>query len=476
MKEEKPVVLVVDDEPHMAWLFEQSFTGSFTIRAASSRDEALAAMKRFAVELVMLDLQIPGSDGLSILKEIRSRFPGLPVIMMTAYATIKTAVEAIKAGAYDYVLKPFDLEEIRLTMQKALEFAGLKREVEALRHQLGAVPGDGQILTASPKMYEMQRMVERVAQTDLSVLIQGESGTGKELVARAVHALSSRRGAPFVPVNCAALPENLLESELFGYEKGAFTGAQSRKPGRFQLADRGTLFLDEIGDLPAVLQGKLLRALEEKTVEPLGSTKPAPVDVRIIAASNKDLRRMVKTGGFREDLYFRLAVLPIFVPPLRERPEDVELLGNHFLRGLAVKHGREFKGFSPETMAVLQSYPWPGNVRELKNVIEQVMVLFDGQLVQPENLPQHLRAEARRSESGRSEFGENYPGAGSPLKEEVENMKARLEGERILAALEMFNGNRTKAAQYLQISRRSLQLKIKSLGLDNVKDISRTAK
>ncbi|MCL4516810.1 MAG: sigma-54 dependent transcriptional regulator [Firmicutes bacterium] len=470
MKSHKPVILVVDDEPNMAWLFEQSFAGFFTIRGATNRDEALAALGRFDVELVMLDLQIPGSDGLSVLKEIRSRFPGMPVIMMTAYATIKTAVEAIKAGAYDYVLKPFDLEELRLTMEKAMEFAGLKREVEALRKQLGFAPQDGQMLTASPKMHEVLRLVEKVANTDLAVLIQGESGTGKELVARAVHNQSSRKEAAFVPVNCAALPENLLESELFGYEKGAFTGAQSRKPGRFQLADRGTLFLDEIGDMPVALQGKLLRVLEGKTVEPLGSTRPVPVDVRIIAASNKDLRQMVKAGGFREDLYFRLAVLPIAVPPLRERPEDVELLANHFLRGLSVKHGREFRGFSAGAMAILKGYPWPGNVRELKNIVEQIVVLFDGQLILPDYLPQHLWEEQGGISPG-ARFAE-----GKALKKEIETVKARLEGERIRAALEMFEGNRTKAAKYLQISRRSLQLKIKALGLDKAQKFSHTAK
>ncbi|MFZ5814604.1 MAG: sigma-54-dependent transcriptional regulator [Bacillota bacterium] len=434
-------LLVVDDEPNMAWLFEQSFGRDFRVLKAHSGMEALDLLTAGPVDLVMLDLMMPGMDGLTALKEIKRRYPNMPVVMMTAYATVKTAVEAIKNGAQDYVIKPFDLEEVRRVMEAALPPAPSEQAVRR-------PPG---LLGESPAMLEVFRKIERVAPADASVLILGETGTGKELVARAIHAASPRAAKPFVAVNCAALPENLLESELFGHEKGAFTGAQARKPGRFELADGGTLLLDEIGDMPLALQAKLLRVLESRQVEPLGSTRPIPVNLRVLAATHQDLRDLVRQGGFREDLYFRLAVVPISLPPLRERQGDIALLANQLLKSFAEQQGKEFSGFTDQALQALQAYRWPGNVRELRNLMEQVAVLWDGGRVGTEHLPEFL-TPARESAPAVS------------LKDEVRSLKADYEQERILAVLREVDGNRTKAARLLGISRRALQLKLKEMG------------
>jgi DNA-binding NtrC family response regulator len=443
-------LLVVDDEPNMAWLFEQSFGQEFRVGKAHSGAEALARLDQGPVDLVLLDLMMPGMDGLSALREMKRRHPDLPVVMMTAYATVKTAVEAIKAGAADYVIKPFDLEEVRRVMMAALP----PSTAEAAERRPASMLGD------SAAMQAVFRKIQRVAPTDASVLVLGETGTGKELVARAIHAASPRAAKPFVAVNCAALPEHLLESELFGHEKGAFTGAQVRKPGRFELADGGTLLLDEIGDMPLALQAKLLRVLEFRQVEPLGSTRPHPIDLRVLASTHRDLRELVKQGTFREDLYFRLAVVPILLPPLRERAGDIPLLANHLLRSFTERLGKEFRAFSGEAMAVLEAYPWPGNVRELRNLMEQLAVLWDGGIVEAEDLPEYLMAPAR---DGAAAPGSG--GGGGSLKDQVRSLKADYEQERILVALREVSGNRTQAAKRLGISRRTLQLKLKGLGL-----------
>jgi len=436
-------LLVIDDEPNMAWLFEQSFGREFRVLAAHSGPEAFRALEGTGADLAMCDLCMPGMDGLAVLREIKRRWPDLPVVMMTAYATVKTAVEAIKAGAADYVMKPFDLDELRRVMEKALP---------------PAVSDPGQwrpagMLGESPAMLDVFRKVQRVAHTDACALILGETGTGKELVARAIHEGSTRGARPFVAFNCAAVPENLLESELFGYEKGAFTGAQARKPGRFELAAGGTILLDEVGDMPLGLQAKLLRVLENRTVEPLGAVRPVPVDLRVLASTHRDLREMVRAGTFREDLYFRLAVVPISLPPLRERHGDVPLLAGHLLRQFAEKHGKAFHGFSPEAMGALEAHAWPGNVRELRNLVEQVVVLWDGPTVELEHLPELPGAV--------TVVGGSAVGAG--LKGEVSRLKADYEWERISAALAEVGGNRTRAAALLGISRRALQLKLKAM-------------
>lgn len=477
MGEPKRTILVVDDEPNMAWLFEQSFSGQFSVLGARHLQEALDALGNHRVDLVMLDLQIPGTDGMGILREIKVRNPEIPVIMMTAYATVRTAVEAIKAGAFDYILKPFDLDELRLTMEKALEFADLRQEVRGLRDQLKE-RRVGQLLAVSPRMTEVLRLVEKVGPSDACVLILGESGTGKELVARAIHQSSPRASRPFVAVNCAALPENLLESELFGHEKGAFTGAHARKPGRFEMADRGTILLDEIGDMPLLLQAKLLRVLEEKAIQPLGATRQLPVDVRILAATNRDLRDLVKKGAFREDLFFRLSVIPLHLPPLRERPEDIPLLANHFLKEFNDRHGKGFRQISPEAIRLLAGYSWPGNVRELRNVIEQVIVLNDDRVLLPGHLPPQLAEghEPVERPRGANEAPVEAPGEvpvkapvealmEAPLKNRIDALATKVEAEMIRDALARCGGNRTRAAEMLKISRRTLQLKMKALGL-----------
>lgn len=431
-------LLIVDDEPNMAWLFEQTFGREFQVVAARSGAEALARLEQEGADLIMLDLCMPGMDGMAVLKEVKRRWPAIPVVMMTAYATVKTAVEAIKAGAADYVLKPFDLDELRRVMTGALP--------PSAPSAVGA-PRPAGMLGESPAMLEVFRKIARIAPTDACVLILGETGTGKELVARAIHAASSRAARPFVAFNCAAVPENLLESELFGYEKGAFTDARVRKPGRFELANGGTLLLDEVGDMPLSLQAKLLRVLESRAVEPLGAIRQVAVDVRVLAATHRDLREMVRQGKFREDLYFRLAVVPIGLPPLRERPGDVAVLASHLLRTFAEKHGKAFTGFSPRALGALEGHSWPGNVRELRNLVEQVVVLWDGPVVEAEHLPEWGAAA-----------GGGRIAAGS-LKE----MKAGYEQQRIEEALRACEGNRTQAAKVLGISRRALQMKLKAL-------------
>ncbi len=443
-------LLVVDDEPNMGWLFEQSFGREFTVAKAHGGREALDWLAMHPADLIMLDLMMPGMDGLTTLKEIKRLHPDLPVVMMTAYATVKTAVEAIKTGAADYVIKPFDLDEVRRVMEQAMPDPGADATPETTRRPNG-------LLGESAPMLEVFRKISRVAPTDASVLILGETGTGKELVARAIHAGSPRAARPFVAVNCAALPENLLESELFGHEKGAFTGAQGRKPGRFELADGGTLLLDEIGDMPLALQAKLLRVLESRQVEPVGGTRSVTVDLRVLASTHRDLKEMVKQGTFREDLYFRLAVVPLILPPLRERTGDVALLANHLLRTFAEKHGKDFAGFTPAAIDALEAYRWPGNVRELRNLIEQVAVLWDGGWVAPEHLPEYLNSAAREAAASTT---------GQSLKEEVRSLKADFEQERILATLQSVGGNRTQAAKLLGISRRALQLKLKAWGVE----------
>jgi two-component system, NtrC family, response regulator AtoC len=442
-------LLVVDDEPNMAWLFEQTFGREFRVQGARGGEEALAALEAEGADLVMLDLCMPGMDGMTALKALKRIRPHLPVVMMTAYATVKTAVEAIKAGAADYVMKPFDLDELRRVVENALP--------PAPGEPGAAVTRPAGMIGESPAMLEVYRKIRRVGPTDACVLILGETGTGKELVARAIHAASPRAARPFIAFNCAAVPENLLESELFGYAKGAFTDAKGRKPGRFELADGGTLLLDEVGDMPLSLQAKLLRVLESHTVEPLGAIRAVPVDVRVLASTHRDLKEMVRTGRFREDLYFRLAVVPVLLPPLRERPGDVPLLAAHLLRTFAEKHGKGFYGFSPEALTILDRSSWPGNVRELRNLMEQVVVLWDGSTVEPEHLPE------LPGTSSPGAGGPGSPGPGEPLKHAVRSLKADYEQERILQALRECGGNRTHAALRLGISRRTLQLKLKAL-------------
>jgi DNA-binding NtrC family response regulator len=456
-------ILVVDDEPNMAWLFRQAFAGDYEIVAASSGEQALELLRCLDIDLIMLDLRLPGADGIDTLRAARKHGFSGPVIVMTAFGEIKTAVAAMKLGAHDYITKPFDMDELRLTIESSLR---LCRETNRVRH-LHRVPEDAthlrDMITVSPKMHKIFETVERVSSSDASVLVQGESGTGKELMARAIHYTSPRRNKPFVPVNCAALPDTLLESELFGYDEGAFSGARRRKPGRFEIADGGTIFLDEVGDLPLAMQPKILRAAEEKIIERLGGTRRIPVDVRIVAASNRDLRQEVKEGRFRQDLYFRLAVITVSIPPLRDRKEDILVLADHFLREFCADLGRPSPSLSDAAASALLAHDWPGNVRELKNAMQHLALLCDDSVIEPQSLPGWLLMEGPPGIEVRADSDPlDTP---LSLKESKRRTFVETEKRQIAEALRVFDGNRTRAAEYLGISRRSLQLKIKHYGL-----------
>lgn len=383
--------MVVDDDEGIRETLEAVLSEEgYQVAATGTGRGALELAREREFHLVLLDLRMPDMSGLEILPRMRSELPRAPIIIMTAYGTIKTAVEAVKQGAYDFVSKPFDLDEMRITIEKALAHERLKMENERLRTMLEDELVFQEIVGRSSKMRAVFELIRKVMNHDVTVLIVGESGTGKELVARAIHYNSPRRAGPFLKLNCAALPDALLESELFGYEKGAFTGAQVRKPGRFELADGGTLFLDEIGNMSPSMQVKLLRVLQEKEFERVGGKGTVKVDVRILAATNSNLRSEVAKGTFREDLYYRLNVVQIHVPPLRERKEDIPLLVQHFIKEFNVSLGKEFAGVSPQAMNHLTRYDWPGNVRELKNAIEAAMLLGEGPFIMPEHLPEEV--------------------------------------------------------------------------------------
>lgn len=447
-------ILIVDDEKNMRWALEKALrpAGYETISAAGG-PEGLKLAASENPDLVLLDLKMPGMDGLEVLGKLKELNPKLPVIMITAHGTMETAVEAMKAGAYDYISKPFDVEEMKLTIAKALEVQALAKEVAHLRSELERKYSFENIIGKSDRMQAVFDLIERVADTLASVIIYGESGTGKELVARAIHYRSSRKNKPYIQVNCAALPETLLESELFGHEKGAFTGAISRKPGRFELADGGTLFLDEIGDLSPAVQVKLLRVLQEKTFERVGGVETIKVDVRIIAATNRDLAEAIKEGAFREDLYYRLNVVPIKLPPLRERGEDLPLLIDYFLK--RYDPAGRLQGLAPEAAKRMVEYWWPGNVRELENAIERASIIARGDRIGFDDLPQEIvrgeGAPARRA-------------AAFQLPEEGISLED-VERDLIRQALERSGGNQTRAAKLLGISRHTLIYRMEKHGL-----------
>ena len=373
----KQRILVVDDEEKLRRVIElQLMTAGFDVDKAGSAEEGLKLAER--ADLVLTDLKLPGMDGLELLAAIRRQNMQSPVIVMTAFGTIEVAVEAMKAGAVDFLMKPFSLDHLMAVVEKALEVRALRDENRQLREELGKRYQFDNIIGRSPVMQEVFATIERVAPTRATVLLAGESGVGKDLIARAIHFHSPRRDRPFVKINCTALPENLMESELFGYEKGAFTGANTTKPGKFEQADTGTVFLDEIGDVPAVIQVKLLRILQEREFERLGSNKTRHIDVRVIAATNQDLRAALEQGTFREDLYYRLNVVPINIAPLRERMQDIPFLAEHFLQKYAAEAGNRVQSITPAAMSKLSDYHWPGNVRELENVIERSVVMCTG--------------------------------------------------------------------------------------------------
>src|SRR5437773_10228284 len=369
-------ILIVEDEAKMRRLLEVKLgEEGFTTLSAGDAESGLKLLRENSVDLVVTDLKLPGMNGLEFLQAVKHQNAALPVIVMTAFGTVETAVEAMKAGASDYVLKPFSLTEMRMVVHKELDVRNLREENRSLREALGKRFSHPNVVARSPKMQEVLATVERVAPTNSTVLLGGESGVGKDLIARALHQHSRRASGPFVKINCTAIPENLLESELFGYEKGAFTGAVASKPGKFELADKGTVFLDEIGDVPPATQVKLLRVLQEREFERLGGTKTLKVDVRLVAATNRDLRAALEQGTFREDLYYRLNVVPISIAPLRERREDIPYLVDHFVARFARESGKPLCGITPAAMQLLVDFHWPGNVRELENILERAVAL-----------------------------------------------------------------------------------------------------
>jgi two-component system response regulator AtoC len=457
VKTQQRTVLIVEDEANMrrvlCALLERD---GFRTLQAPDGSAALELLQRESVDAILTDLRMPKMNGLELLEHVRRTLPEIPVVMLTAHGTVGSAVEALKQGAFDYLTKPFDPDEIRSVIEKAVSTRRLAaHETRLLADEAPELLLAGQ----SEALLEVRRIVERVASTPATVLITGESGTGKEIVARSLHRASAVRHGPFVKINCAAIPEGLLESELFGYEKGAFTGAAGRKPGRFELADGGTLFLDEIGEMPLSAQPKLLRAIQEGRFYRVGGTETVHVSVRLIAATNRDLRQEVRTGRFREDLFYRLHVVPIHLPPLRERPEDVPRLAHLFLERFAAKLARPVTGIDPGALDLLRAHRWPGNIRELENAIERATLLCDGPTLLARDLPPEIRSAAPAVRTG-SETGP------TPLRERIRAATHRIEREAILEALRLTDGNVTRAARKLGLSRRGLQLKMKELEIE----------
>ena len=451
-------ILVVDDEPKLREVLAAALQElGYQTRTAESGAAALEQFENDPVDLVLSDLRMPGMSGQQLLAELRRRAPNVPVVLMTAYGTVKDAVQAIKDGAFDYISKPFEIDELEATIAKALRMYTALSDNLRLREELEGRYRFENLVGASPAFHKVIEAITEVCESRASVLISGESGTGKEMVARAIHFNSSRRGGPFVAINCAAIPEGLLESELFGHVKGAFTGAVSPRQGRFAQADGGTLFLDEIGDMPMALQAKILRVLQERSFEPVGSANSRSTDVRILAATNKDLREAVRNGGFRSDLYYRLNVFPIDVPPLRARREDIPLLVEHSAHELAQHMGKPQPSFTQAALRAMQDYAWPGNVRELQNCIERAIIVAKGSSVDVGDLPQDLFTQSPGSHEA-----VRIP---SSLDAELE----RLEREFILEALQRTAGIQVKAAELLGVSERSLWHRVKKLGISIAK-------
>lgn len=450
-----PKVLVVDDEESVRQMLKDVLEadGHKVILAQDGRS-ALSKIDTADPDAVLLDIRMPEIDGMAVLDIVRGKGNNVPIILMTAFGTTDMAIQAMQMGAYDYVIKPFNIDELLLTVKKAVAMQDLVAEVTALREELAHTQNESMLIGRSPRMQSLYKDIGRVADRNVTVLILGESGTGKELVSWAIHRNSSRRDRPFVKINCATIPENLLESELFGHEKGSFTSADRRKQGKFELANRGTILLDEIGEISMSTQVKLLRVLQEKEFERVGGTETLKVDVRILAATNKDLARLVKEGGFREDLFFRLNVVSIWVPPLRERREDIPFLANHFVQKFRGEFNKQITGFSQEAMDLLCRYDWPGNVRELKNACQRAVVMSTGQVILPDDIPFSVQARNQGVETP-----EYSPGM--TLKEIVSDVERQV----ILKVLQENNWNRSTTAEALGINRRSLYAKMKEYGL-----------
>jgi DNA-binding NtrC family response regulator len=457
----QPRLLVVDDEVGVRQSLQLVFNRTYVVFEASCADEAIQKTSDENPDVVLLDIMMPGTDGLAVLKQIKSIHPDCQVIMLTGLNTARTAFVAKGTGAFDYITKPFDVEELRLKVEHALEKILLSRELECLKEEVGRKYGVENIIGKSRQIVDVFKAVSMVAAKKSTVLITGESGTGKELIARAIHFNSDRRSKPFVVVNCAALPDTLIESELFGYERGAFTNASQKKIGRFELAHFGTLFLDEIGELNPSTQAKFLRAIEQETFTRLGGVDEIKVDVRVIAASNRDLEQMAKNAEFRPDLFYRLNVVSLFLPPLRERRDDIPLLLDFFLRLKAQEHSIATKTLSPEVVDFFLSYPWPGNIRELENLIERLTILTPHETVMLRDLPNGMRSTDQTAT-----LKEDVLTGSRPLSDAVDEF----ERELIVKALQRTGFNQTKAASLLGTSRRILKYRIEKLKINDPND------
>jgi len=466
-------VMVIDDDPGLREYMEALVSRQgYDVYAVGGGEEALRILGEARPDLVTLDVVLPGMDGLAILRELKERVPGVPVIMLSGHGQARTIVEAMRLGASDFLRKPFEAEELELAFQKALEKRALKMEVEQLRSRARTEAEMLLLAGDTPKMREVRDILEQVADTDITVLIRGESGTGKEVVARTLFQLSGRRDAPFVKVNCAALPSELLESELFGFEKGAFTGAQKRKLGKFEYANGGTIFLDEISEMHPSLQAKLLQVLQDGEFSRLGGSGDVRVDTRILAATNRNLEEAVAEGAFREDLYYRLNVVMVQIPPLRERTDAIPLLVDHFLHRYEEQYGKDVKGLSPEAMRVFMQYHWPGNVRELENMVKRIVVLGSEQTVIDE-LELRESTHARSMEATREDpfdlaaLGADLDGGDGIDLKAVSKRAAQLAEKKVMErVLQQTRWNRKEAAQRLQISYKALLYKMKENGLN----------
>jgi two-component system response regulator HydG len=450
----KAKILVADDETSHRQMIEAVLAAEgYEVTQAEDGQAAISAVEDRFYDLVIMDVRMPNVDGIQALQKIKQISPDIPVIIMTAYASVGSAVDALKSSAYDYLIKPLDIDELKILVDKALRHHQLEQENLYLKERLSDRFDFANIIGRSPSMARLFETVALVAPSEATALIVGESGTGKELIANAIHQNSPRKDRPLIIVNCAALPETLLESELFGHEKGAFTGAITRKQGRFQLAHNSSIFLDEIAEMAPATQAKILRVLQEREFEPVGSTQTIKVDTRVIAATNKNLEGEIQAGRFREDLYYRLNVVTVDVPPLRQRREDIPLLADFFLKQYAQKNRRLIKGFTPRATDLLMRYEWPGNVRELENIIERAVIMSRGEMITPLEFPNDLQNLDEALKESRIDLT-----PGRSLKE--------VEKVLILRTLEETGGNRTHAARILGISRRTLQLKLKEYGIN----------
>jgi DNA-binding NtrC family response regulator len=454
-------ILIIDDEPQIRKILSVLLTErGYKVAIAETGEQGLTTFEEFRPELVLLDLNLPGIDGIQVLKGLIEKDARVHCIMLTAFGTIRSAVEAMRLGAFDYLTKPLDNDELLLVVERALERRRLTVEVEELRAELESRYGFSEIIGISPAMQRVFRLVARVAGTDATVLIGGESGTGKELVARALHRRSRRADGPFVAVNCSAVPPTLFESEFFGHERGAFTDARQSRPGKFELASGGTLFLDEVGEIPLEAQAKLLRALEERTITRLGARNPIPIDVRVIAATHKDLDRAVAAGQFRDDLYWRLNVVGIQLPPLRKRKPDIPLLLDHLVSRFNRELSLSVKAINSQARQLLIEFEWPGNVRELENTICQAMILCEGETLTVRDLPPRIRGESQAETQSASGSAERLS-----LADAVRQSTERLEKQLILSRLAELNSNRTQTAESLGISRKTLFNKMRQYGI-----------